>query len=78
MMPKRNASTRSTPVNLAKHIDIMPPKEKNPVLGIYRIKGDELRLFLRHANGPGGRPTAFSTTAGSNLILMVFTRTKPE
>lgn len=42
-----------------KHIDIMPPKEKNPVLGIYRIKGDELRLFLRHADGPGGDPLRF-------------------
>jgi uncharacterized protein (TIGR03067 family) len=66
------------PSKSPKHIDIMPPKEKNPVLGVYCIKEDELRLCLRHANSPEGRPTEFYTKRESNLILMVFKRTKPE
>ena len=64
-----------------KHLDITPSKESNqkkPVLGIYDIKGDELKLCLRHGNSSDGRPTEFSTKPESNLILMVFKRVKPK
>lgn len=61
-----------------KHIDILPPKEKNPILGVYDIKGDELSLCLRHADTPGGRPTKFSTATEPNLILIVFKRTEAQ
>jgi uncharacterized protein (TIGR03067 family) len=61
-----------------KHLDFTPPKEKKPILGIYEVKGDELKLCLRHGSSSDGRPTEFSTKPDSNLILMVFKRAKPE
>jgi uncharacterized protein (TIGR03067 family) len=61
-----------------KHLDFTPPKEEKPILGIYAVKGDELKLCLRHGNSSGGRPTEFSTKPESDLILMVFKRAKPE
>lgn len=61
-----------------KQLDFTPPKQKKPVLGIYEIKGDELKLCLRHNGSAEGRPTEFSTKPESKLILMVFKRAKPE
>jgi uncharacterized protein (TIGR03067 family) len=64
------------PKKSPKHLDFTPPSEKEPVLGIYDLKGDELKVCLRHAGGTGGRPTAFATRAGSNLVLIVFQKQK--
>ena len=58
-----------------KQIDvILPIIEKNQkVLGIYEIKGDELKLCLRHLNHTNkGRPTELATKEGSDSLLMVF------
>lgn len=59
-----------------KHLDFTPPKEKKPVLAIYEVKGDDLRICLRHASSDAGRPTEFATKEGSRLVLMVFNRQK--
>ena len=57
-----------------KHLTIMPPKEDKPVLCIYEIEKDQLKICIRHANSDAGRPTAFATKAESQLILAVFKR----
>jgi uncharacterized protein (TIGR03067 family) len=61
-----------------KHLDFTPPKEKEPILGIYEIKGDDLKLCLRHGGSSAGRPTEFSAKPDSELILFVFKRAKSE
>jgi len=64
---------RSSPM----HLDFIPPKEEKPVLAVYEVKGDELRVCLRHASGSGGRPKEFKTKADSKLVLIVFKRQRP-
>jgi uncharacterized protein (TIGR03067 family) len=60
-----------------KHLDFTPVKEKKPIRGIYEVKGDELKVCLRHADSSEGRPTEFATKAGSRLVLIVFKKQKP-
>lgn len=59
------------------HLDFRPPKEKKPILGIYEVKENDLKVCLRHASSSAGRPTAFATKAGSKLVLIVFKKQKP-
>ena len=59
------------------HLEFTPANEKKPVLGIYEVTGDKLKLCLRHASSTEGRPTEFATKEGSKLILVVFKREKP-
>lgn len=59
-----------------KHLEITPPESQMRVLGIYDVKGDQLRVCIRHASSTGGRPTDFSAKADSKLILIVFKRHK--
>ena len=64
-----------------KQLDFTPPKESHqdsPILGIYEVKGEELKLCLRHGGSSAGRPTEFSTKPDSDLILIVLKRAKPE
>ena len=63
-----------------RRLDIKFKDGEKPVVGVYEIKGDKLKVCLRHADasGPGERPSPFSTNPESNLILMVFKRTKPK
>ena len=65
------------PKQSPKHLDFSPPKEKSPILGIYEVKGDELKVCLRHAASSDGRPTEFTTKADSKLMLIVFKKQKP-
>ena len=65
------------PKQSPKQLDFTPPKAGKPVLGIYEVKGDELKVCMRHADSKGGRPTAFATKEGSGLVLIVFKREKP-
>lgn len=60
-----------------KQIDITMPNAPAPAPGIYEIKGDELRICLRHANAPGERPTEFVSTPGSKIVLIVLKKDKP-
>jgi uncharacterized protein (TIGR03067 family) len=62
-----------------KHLDIIPAdkdKEKGQVtiLGIYELKGDDLKVCIRHAKSDKGRPAEFATTPDSELVLVVFKR----
>jgi uncharacterized protein (TIGR03067 family) len=66
------------PKQTPKHLDFTPPKEQKAVLGIYELKGDELKVCVRHASSSEGRPTEFATKAGSKLVLIVFKKQKPE
>jgi uncharacterized protein (TIGR03067 family) len=65
------------PKQSPKHLDFSPPKEKKPILGIYDVKGDELKVCLRHADSSAGRPTEFTTKADSKLMLIFFKKQKP-
>lgn len=65
------------PKQSPKHLDFSPPKEKKPILGIYDVKGDELKVCLRHASSSEGRPTRFATQADSKLVLIVFKKRRP-
>ena len=56
------------------HLDVTPPKQQKPTPGIYELKGDVLKICLRHASSDAGRPTEFATTPDSKLILIVFKR----
>lgn len=59
-----------------KHLEFTAPKEQKPVLGIYEVKKDELKICLRHARSADGRPTEFATKPNSKLILIVFKKQK--
>lgn len=63
-----------------KHLDITPDKpiQGETTLGIYELKGDELKVCLRCGRTQSGRPTDFSTNADSGLILIVFKRAKAK
>lgn len=65
------------PKQSPKHLQFTPPKEEKPVLAIYEIKGDELKICTRNPSSPDGRPTGFTTKAGSGLALIVFKKQKP-
>lgn len=65
------------PKQSPKQLDFTPPKEKKPILGIYHVKGDELKICLRHASSFEGRPTEFATKPDSKLVLIVLKRQKP-
>ena len=54
--------------------DSSGPHKDKTCLGIYEIKGDELRVTFAEAGKP--RPTKFATTPGSGLWLHVWTRVK--
>ena len=64
------------PERSPKHLNFSPPREKKPVLGIYELKNDELRLCMRHGNSSEGRPTEFATKEGTELVLIVFKKLK--
>lgn len=61
-----------------KQLDFTPPKEEKPVLAIYELKEDELRICLRHGLTSEGRPTKFATKTNSMLVLIVLKRQKPK
>jgi uncharacterized protein (TIGR03067 family) len=65
------------PKKTPKHLDFSPPKEKKPILAIYAMKGDELKICLRHGKSSKGRPTEFATKPDSDLVLIVFKKQKP-
>ena len=57
-----------------RHFEFTPSSEKKPVVGIYDVKGDELKVCLRH--GEGARPAQFATKADAGLVLVVFKKRK--
>jgi uncharacterized protein (TIGR03067 family) len=61
-----------------KHLDFTPPKEKKPLLAIYELKDDELKICIRHASSSEGRPDKFDTKPDSKLILLVLKKAKAE
>lgn len=56
------------------HLDFAPPTASKKILGIVELKGDELKVCLRHDTSADGRPTQFATEKGSGLILVVLKR----
>ena len=59
------------------HLDFTPPNQDKPVLAIYEVKDDELKICIRHASSKDGRPEKFETKAGAKLVLFVFKKQKP-
>ena len=60
-----------------KHLEFTPPKEEKPVVGIYELSGDTLKICFRHASSTGGRPTEFRTTPESQFVLVLFKKAAP-
>ncbi len=54
-----------------KQLDFTPPDKKKPVLGIYEVQGDTLKICLRHQESQAGRPTEFVSKPESQTILIV-------
>ncbi|MBI3821621.1 MAG: TIGR03067 domain-containing protein [Planctomycetes bacterium] len=54
-----------------KHLEFTPANTKKAILGIYEVKGDELRICVLHQDSTEGRPTSFATKEGSKLFLIV-------
>ncbi|MGC4002489.1 MAG: TIGR03067 domain-containing protein [Pirellulales bacterium] len=65
------------PKQSPKQLDFTPPKEKAPILCIYEISGDTLKLCIRHANNNGPRPKEFVSTKDSPAVLVVLKRQTP-
>lgn len=63
---------RVDPSKSPKHLDFTPPKKQSPVLCIYDVDGDQLKICFRHARSDAGRPTEFATKAESQLVMIVF------
>jgi uncharacterized protein (TIGR03067 family) len=61
-----------------KHLDFTPPNADTPVMAIYEIKGDELKVCIRHAKSSEGRPTKFESKPNSRLVLIVFKKQKTK
>lgn len=55
-----------------KQIDLTLPQAPKAALGIYEVKGGELKVCLRHVVSDEGRPTEFATKPGTKLVLIVF------
>jgi uncharacterized protein (TIGR03067 family) len=60
-----------------KHLEFTPENEDKAVLGVYDVNGDELKICMRHASSPGGRPNQLATQPNSRLILVIFKKQKP-
>lgn len=59
-----------------KQLEFTPPKADKPILSIYELTEDELKVCMRHASSDKGRPTEFRTTPDSGLVLVVFKKQK--
>lgn len=56
-----------------KHIDLTGPAESEPLLGIYELDGDKLKLGLGNMSKPNERQKEFKTspeTPGSRLLIL--------
>jgi uncharacterized protein (TIGR03067 family) len=59
-----------------KALDVTPPRDDKPVLGIYELDGDNLKMCWR--KGGGERPTKFASEPKSDLMLLVLKREKKK
>ena len=65
--------------NLAKHIDLLPPKglpDAKTGLGIYELSGDTLRICFEKSDKSGTRPASMTNAVENKLNLMVLERVK--
>jgi uncharacterized protein (TIGR03067 family) len=62
---------KADPTQAPKQLDCAMQGEP-PILAIYDVAGDDLKMCLRHASSSDGRPTEFATKPGAGLILVVF------
>ena len=62
-----------------KHLDILPPSQSQPVLAIYELNNNELKVCIRRPPSPkesGERPKTFETESDANLTLVIFKQQK--
>jgi uncharacterized protein (TIGR03067 family) len=74
--PFAGTSVRLDPKADPKTIDVRPdggPSRDTPVLGIYKLDGDDLTICMADAGAT--RPKEFSSPKGSKRTLMTFRRT---
>jgi uncharacterized protein (TIGR03067 family) len=58
-----------------RHIDILDMRPKrSPLLGIYEIDGDTLKICWNKTDAEKGRPTEFSSTATNKCHLIILKR----
>jgi uncharacterized protein (TIGR03067 family) len=74
---EEECSYKIDPKQSPKHLDFKTPTADRPVVGIYQLSGDELKVCLRHASGSEARPTEFATMPEASFVLIVFKRQKP-
>jgi uncharacterized protein (TIGR03067 family) len=76
--PDTECSYKLDPATWPRLLDLFPPNEEGPVLCIYELSGDTLKLCWRRLGNSKGRPAAFATEQNSDLILFTLNREKPE
>src|SRR5262245_34376051 len=56
-------------------IEVVPPKETETHIGIFKIEGDTLTICLADKNS-ADRPTKFESPDGTNIMLVTLKRVK--
>lgn len=74
---EEECSYKLDPARSPRHLDILPPREEKPVLAIYELQGDQLKVCLRHNGAAAGRPRDFQSLPNSQVVLIVFKRQQP-
>ncbi len=65
------------PTTEPKHLDLIPrPGKGEPIRGIYRLEGNQLKYCDRSEDN-GDRPTEFASLPDSGLVLIVLKRIEP-
>jgi uncharacterized protein (TIGR03067 family) len=65
------------PSKTPKQIGMTNTKTKQTWVGIYELKGDQLRAVFQGEKG-GKRPTEFKTEKGSQEVMYTYERVKPK
>jgi uncharacterized protein (TIGR03067 family) len=65
------------PAKTPRHIDVTNTMTREKWLGIYELKGDQLKAVFQ-GDKDGQRPTEFKTRKGSLEVMYTYERVKPK